>query len=271
MMRILQRIKRELKYKYIEAPKYNNAIVHKYPWFILGNPKSGTTAIAKLLSMASGKTLTADFSRAIPHYTLPLELRYKLLSFKDFIEKYKYEFSNELIKEPMLTFFVKELFTHFPDAKYIFIIRDPYQNIRSILNRLKIPGNLQDIDLFEWEELKITPAWKLALQSEMIGFHSQNYIEAMAHRWNVAASSYLENQDKFILVKYEDFKQDKENYIYQLCGKMGLDIVSNISDQVNVQFQPKGNSKVKIEEFFGDANYKIIESICGENIKKFGY
>ena len=267
----IRKVKQKIKHKFIDVPKYNNAKVNKNAWFILGNPKSGTTAIAKLLSIATDQSLTPDFVRAIKHSTLLLELRYGLLSFQDFIEKYKYEFSQELIKEPALTFVAEELFQYFPNAKYLFIVRDPYQNIRSILNRLKIPGDLQDIDLFQWEELNKTPAWKIALQSEMIGFPTDSYIKAMAYRWNFAVQTYLNNKDKFILVKYEDFNQDKENYIYELCKKIDLNVVNNISEHINVQYQPKGNHNVTIKDFFGEENLKKIEDICGENMKKLGY
>ncbi len=268
---LIKTIKHKLNYHFVELPKYENAKINTEPWFILGFQKGGTTAISRLLSLASNKTLTPDFLRSIPHTTLELELRYGLLSFDNFIEKYKYEFSNDLIKEPLLTFFTDELFHHFPKAKYLFIVRDPYQNIRSILNRLKIPGNLQDIDMFQWEELKKTPKWKISLQSEMIGIPSHDYIEAMAHRWNFAVQTYLTNKDKFILVKYEDFNKDKEKYIYELCKKMKLNIINDISEHVNVQYQPKGNRNMDIEEFFGETNLKKIKSICGVNMKKLGY
>lgn len=271
MESIKQRIKKKIKYTFIEIPKYRNAVVNKKPWFILGNHKSGTTAISTLLSLASGRTLTSDFTRAIPYPCMQLELRYKLLLFSDFIEKYKFEFSNELIKEPFLTFFFEELYQHFPEAKYLFIVRDPYQNIKSILNRLKIPGSLQDIDLFHWEELNKTPSWRTKLQSEMIGFPSDNYIESMSYRWKVATQIYLMNEKKFILVKYEDFIQDKEEYIYELCKKMTLNVNNDISANINVQYQPKGQEHIEIEDFFGKLNLKKIERICGENMKKLEY
>lgn len=255
----------------VDVVKYRNATINYEPLFILGNPKSGTTAIATLISYATGKSLTSDFIRAIPRATLQLEMKFKLLHFQEFMEKYKYEFSKELIKSPLLTFFIKELKQYIPQAKYIFIARDPFQNIRSILNRLKIPGNLKQINLFEWDELNKTPAWKLQLQSQVLGYSTDSYIEAMAYRWNYAVEGYFKNKDKMLLVRYEDFKKDKENYIYRLCEKMDMLVKHNISSYLNVQFQPKGNQDIDIISFFGDHNVRLIKEICQESMLLLGY
>lgn len=245
--------------------------VNTTPIFILGNQKSGTTAIASLLSTATSMSLTPDFVSTIGHPTLQLELNFNLISFNEFIKKYCGEFSNEIIKEPFLTFYINDLLKAFPAAKFVFIVRDPFQNIRSILNRLKIPGNLDDIDLFDWDELNKVPVWRLALQSEMLGINSANYIEAMANRWNYAVESYLHNKDKFILVKYEDFVQDKNSFISDLASQLGLKIQGDISSLINVQFQPKGDCNVDLNMFFGEKNYQTIQKTCSGNIKKLEY
>ena len=56
------------------------------PLFILGNPKSGTTIIANLLSKATKQTLTSDIQSVIKHATLQLD--FNLLSFDDFIKQH---------------------------------------------------------------------------------------------------------------------------------------------------------------------------------------
>ena len=239
------------------------------PLFILGNPKSGTTVIANLLSKATKQSLTSDIQSLIK-YT-PLHLDFKLISFNDFIKTHKYEFSKEIIKEPFLSFYTEELIKSFPNAKFIWIVRDPYQNIRSILNRLKIPGNLQKINFNHFVELEKTPAWKLNLQSRMFGYNSFNYIEAMAFRWNHAINIYKQNKDRIILVKYEDFILDKKKYIEDLSVALDFTIQTDISKYVNIQYQPKGNAEIDLKDFFGIDNYKIIERLCKENMTELGY
>ena len=243
--------------------------VNHKPLFILGNPKSGTTIIAKLLSRATKKTLTSDIKSAIKHITLKLD--FKLLSFDYFIENHKYEFSKEIIKEPFLSFYTEELMKSFPNAKFIWIVRNPYQNIRSILNRLKIPGNLEEIDFNQFSEFEKTPDWKLNLQSSMFGYNSFNYIEAMAFRWNHAVNIYKQHKDRIVLVKYEDFILDKKKYIEDLSLSLELTVKADISNYVNIQYQPKGKSEINLKKFFGVENYNNIEKLCKKNMEELGY
>ena len=246
-----------------------SARINPNPLFILGNPKSGTTIIAKLLSKATKQTLTSDIQSIIKH--APLQLDFNLLSFDNFIKKHKYEFSKEIIKEPFLSLYTEELIKSFPNAKFIWIVRNPYQNIRSILNRLKIPGNLAEINFNNFTELEETPVWKLNLQSRMLGYNSSNYIEALAFRWNHVIKIYRQNQKKITLVRYEDFIIDKQKYIEDLALDLDFTIQSDISNYVNIQYQPKGNSEIDLEEFFGVENYKIIDKLCKENMQELGY
>ncbi|MAB94629.1 MAG: hypothetical protein CMC98_00830, partial [Flavobacteriales bacterium] len=106
------------------------SVLKKEPVFILGNQKSGTTIIANLIAQATKKSLTSDFKSAIKNSSLQLELDFNLLSFNDFVQRYRYEFSKDLIKEPFLSYYVPQLFETFPKAKFILIVRNPFQNIR---------------------------------------------------------------------------------------------------------------------------------------------
>ena len=243
--------------------------VNPNPLFILGNPKSGTTVIANLLSKATKQTLTSDIQSVIKYATLQLDFR--LLNLNDFIKLHRHDFSKQIIKEPFLSFYTEELINSFPNAKFIWIVRNPYQNIRSILNRLNIPGNLQKINFNSFIELEKTPAWKLNLQSGMFGYTSSNYIEAMAFRWNHAINIYKQNKDKIVLVKYEDFILDKKKYIEDLALTLEFTIQTDISNYVNIQYQPKGNPEIDLKEFFGAENYKTIKRLCMENMQEFGY
>ena len=130
---------------------------------------------------------------------------------------------------------------------------------------------MQEINLDNHIELQKNPAWKLNLQSKMFGYKSQNYIEALAYRWNHAFNIYLQNKERIILVKYEDFLIDKKSLIEKLVINLGFSIKNDISNHVNVQYQPKGNSDIDLKDFFGEINYSIIETICKENMQKLGY
>jgi hypothetical protein len=233
------------------------------PIFLLGNQKSGTTIIAYLLSKRTGLTLTNDITRSIPDSSLYLRIRFELQDIDQMLKKYSYEFSKEIIKEPSLTFILPDLITSFPNARYVFISRNPYQNIRSILNRLKIPGNLSEIDMSNYSELALTPVWKLAFNSEWLGSEPLSYIGALAYRWKYAEEIYNNFCSNEIKMCYEDFLMDKLSFIDRLANTLDLKITGEISDLINKQMQPKGNSKVNLIEFFGNNNIEIIHKITG--------
>lgn len=253
-----------LKSAYIEF----TCSIHSAPILILGNQKSGTSAIAALLAEMTGLSLSLDLRKEIDKPTYHLVKKGEL-PFSEFVKINKLDFSREIVKEPNLTLFYEELADYFPQSKFVFVIRDPRDNIRSILNRLKIPGNLSKLEQEYRGEM--TPAWDLILDNSWFGLKGENYIEMMAERWNYTADAFLKNQDKIILTRYEEFLKDKIGEMARLAENLGLDRVNDISDKVDIQFQPRGNRNVKWQEFFGNDNLARIDRICGERMKSFDY
>ena len=239
------------------------------PIFILGHQKSGTTVIAALLSKSTQISPTLDITRAIHDTSLQLKIKYGLMSFDSFVNKYKYEFSKKIIKEPYLTLLYNELSAKFVNAKFVHIVRDPRDNIRSILNRLNIPGNLSKIDIFSYPEIQKNPTWSLAFDTSWLGQISFGYIDALSKRWNIFCDNY--DPTNQILIRYEDFKNDKENVIYKLAETMNIPVVNSIKNDVNKQYQPKGDNSRSWQEFYGEDNLKHIEKVCFEYMKKFDY
>ena len=237
------------------------AKVHPAPIFMLGHAKSGTTAIASLLAKVSGQSVTIDpMFRIDPEGYLQKQLFSGELQLAELIEVYKFYFSTPINKDPKLTFFYEDLCKCFPKAKFIFVIRDPRDNIRSFLNRRGIPGNLDKLpeDKYQWI-------------GNLPPIAGKNYIEKLAKRWNLAADTYLNHQDQFTLIRYEDFVDDKVSTTRSLAKKVGLIASHNIDDYVNLQYQPLGNRQVSWAEFFQAENLHLIETICSERMNCFSY
>ncbi|MES1952426.1 hypothetical protein S4A8_16287 [Salinisphaera sp. S4-8] len=190
--------------------------------------------------------------------------------FSEFALKYRKEFTRDIVKEPALTYFYNDLKVVFPRARYIMIQRHPLENIRSILNRLKIPGNLPEISFDDWPALIDTPVWRLALNSSWLGRESFNYVEALAQRWVIASEIYLAEPHSFTLIKYEDFLEGKVSRITQLAEAMDLPVRNGIGDSVDKQYQPKG-TVVDSRVFFGEENLRVISRICEPVACRFGY
>lgn len=237
------------------------------PIIVLGNQKSGTTAIAALLAQYGDlsstldlRYITPDALRAVQDGSLP---------FRAFVNHYGLDFSRDLIKEPNLTTFYEELAEVFPQAQFVMIVRDPRDNIRSILDRLSLPGDLDQIDAHSLDAFN--PAWHLVLDGSWLGLEGRNYIEMLANRWNTLADVYLHHRDVFHLVHFETFVAHKEATIAQLATRCGIQQRHAITEALDVQYQPRGNRKIPWRDFFGTTNLRRIEALCGSRMAQLGY
>jgi len=242
--------------------------VHPNPIFILGNQKSGTSPVAGLLAKLTGLHLTMDIRREIEHAGIE-RVRRGELPLSEFIRRNKLDFSRPLIKEPNLTFIYSTLAESFPGAKYVFVYRDPRDNIRSILNRLNVSGRQERLTAAQWEDM--TTGWRRVFEGEPAGRKGADYIETLAVRWNFAARILLENTKQFYPVRFEDFLRDKAGEISRLAGQLGLAEKHDITDHVDYPFQPPGDRSVGWVEFFGIINLKRIEDMCGDAMEQLKY
>lgn len=241
--------------------------INTRPVIILGNQKTGTSAVASLVGRAANATVTIDI-RGIcePVFSNILAGR---ISYEDFVKKNRKDFSTDIIKEPALTFIFSNVYSLFPDATYGFIMRDPRDNIRSILNRIGVEGNHREItyDLIA----NCDPNWRGIVTGIWLEPKGDGYIDTLAIRWMHAAQVYSENASFMKLIKYEDFVSNKCEEIYIFTKELGLKVVNDISQYVDIQYQPPGDHSKSWLEFFGEENLAIIERRCASMMNTFAY
>ena len=234
---------------------------------VLGKERSGTTAIAALLAEHTGRSVTLD----VP----PLWGRVALgvaageVDFREFVRRNAHAFSREIIKDPSMTFFYETVREVFPRADYLMIVRDPRTNIRSVLNRVGVPGDAETLP--SRPDPDLDPAWQLAFDGRALGLEGDTYIEVAAARWNQAADAYLEHSEEMTLLRYEDFVADKAAVIARLAREFGLQPAVDIAANVDRQYQAAGDSATDLHTFFGDRNLRRIETICAARMERLGY
>lgn len=237
------------------------------PIFILGNQRSGTTIISNLLAYISNISIQSDLKNINRSYEQYIDFSNNI-DFNEFIHKNKFEFSKKIIKEPNLTPFFNKIYKKFPQSKYIMIVRDPRSNIRSILDRNKIPGDLTKLNKSDKKEILFS--WNLVFGEQLFG--GDYYIDTLAKRWKEFTDIYLENRDKIVLVRYEDFIKDKVGCIKNLAESIKLPLKNKIENKVDKQYQSSGQNRgVNWIDFYGENNLRTIENICTENMQKLGY
>jgi len=265
------RIARSAPERIRDALLMKTARLHPAPVFALGNQKAGTTAVAALLGAATGKSVTHDFIYLLEEREQE-GLMFGREPLSEFVARRRLYFSRDIIKDNSLTFFHRELKELFPAAGFFTIVRDPRDNIRSILNRLGLPGDAGELSDEHRKMLREHPlTWRLMVDGEWPPVEGSSCIERMARRWVLAAQVYTDSAGEMELFRYEDFVADKAGRIAALAEKMGMQAVNDVSELVDVQYQPRGDRRATWAEFFGEKNLGLIEDVCGEVMEKFGY
>lgn len=237
---------------------------------VAGMPKSGTTVIASLLAKAANVEVCSD-----PFHQLDskgVKFREPLfsgtLSLEALWRRHRRVFSGAVVKDPNFPLFLKDLKQLLPDAQFVFIIREPLDNIRSILDRLHLPGDpVKGASLLS----NVTGTWGRVLNGTSPDMPGSDYLERMAWRWRISAMNYVENQEGVYLIRYEDFLKDKKARIERLAGELGFGSLRDISSFLDIQFQPKGKKPSNREVFFGEDNINRIEAIVRPYMTQFGY
>lgn len=229
------------------------------PLFVFGNQKSGTSAVAMLAGAASGLRVTNDFVGAWEPTAGRLVRSEETL--EHFVRKNSWAFSAPIVKEPSLTFVSVPLLDYFGVQKGIFVIREPFANIRSILGRLKISGDIETLDSYKCQ--RINRPWRAILTGADLNNTSSCPVTSLARRWNRAVEVYLDAPERFVLLRYERFCENKSAAIYNLLSEFDIPVLHSVLALENRQFQPSGaEAGVSLEQFFSQRNHEIIEEIC---------
>lgn len=238
---------------------------------VSGMPKSGTTAILKLLAESTGLTSGND-----PFYQLDVlgvsfreDLYAERLSLSDLIRKNPAAFSGDVLKDPNFPFWTKDLKELFPTSKCVHLVRHPADNIRSILDRLNMNGSGDDEQI---RKLGINGTWRSVLDGANPSINGENHIERLAKRWCRAIEGIPPIDSNNLVIKYEDFTKAKQDVIESIVAHFGFDVKRDVGKIVDVQFQPKGKSKAgTTARFFNESTYKKILAITAERRKELGY
>ncbi len=236
--------------------------------FVLGHQKSGTSAVAGLLSELTGRSVAIDFlnedRRPTYHQVTTGEV-----PFERFVRRNRLDFSQEIIKEPNLTFLFPQLQERFPEASFVMVVRDPRTTAKSVLERLALPGDLADLP--DERRRALRRGWGLVFDPSWLHLPAGTYVELLAARWNLCADVYLRNRSLFHLLRYEDFLAAKLDALKGLAGDLGLECTNDIRPRLDNPFQPAGDPQVSVDRFFGAENLARIERICAGHMQRLGY
>jgi hypothetical protein len=235
--------------------------------FVLGNQKSGTTVIAAALAECAGVSVALDL-HAIHTAQATAEYVDHSLDVATIARKCGRRFRAVIVKEPILTFYARELLAKFPIARFAYVVRDPRDNIRSILNRVGVPGNQVALTSAQWN--RIQPVWREVIENRHLGLHRTNYVERLAERWLAAWRLQAIDPQRLIAVRYEDFIADKIQFTHLLTRRLGFAVRNENPKSIHKQFQVRGERDTSWPEFFG-VNLERINRVCSAAMLELGY
>ena len=239
------------------------------PIFVLGNQKSGTTSIAAMLGARAGLQVSLDFPGEVIDPVFD-QIQTNQISFDRFVYKNIEQWRAPIIKEPNLSLLFDEIQQYFPQARFVFIVRHPLDNIRSILNRLNLPGDKEALSDEQLDSLPL--AWKkIVFNSGLAHLQSDHYVESLALRWQCIANVYRSRPESMVLVRYEDFCTDKTGVVDSVCATLGLSAQGDIAHLLDHQFHSRGQRDVDLTAFYGERNLNLITNLCRDGMEYFEY
>lgn len=238
---------------------------------VAGMPKSGTTAIARLLGELTGKTVCSDPLHQLDQAGVPFRqpLFEGSLNLEQLWRSHRQVFAGPIVKDPNFPLLLPQLQDMFPQARVLVTVRDPRDNLRSILDRLGIPGHP---DQAGNALARVQGTWGLVLRGSCPAMPGRDHLEHLAWRWRRSYEPCLAlDQRERLILRYEDFNADKEGQIRRAAQRLGLPARHDISHRVNVSFQPKGKAVTDFEAYFGHDALQRILHIVQPLLAEFGY
>lgn len=247
----------------LAGPRLN--LAQADPVVVLGNQKTGSSAIAGLLAARTGRSLAADVHGA---WQMEPALATGALPSAAFVQRHRYYFRHAIVKENSLTLAADALLAALPRARPVFTLRHPLHNLRSILDRLGWPAEPQPIPTLP----PISHAWRAILDLRPWGVDADDQITALAERWRLTAEAALRHQTRAVWLRYEDFLADKTTAIDQLAEHLGLVPTHPIEGLLDHAFQPRGARRAKpLDAVFPPTARAIVQQICGPLSAEIGY
>lgn len=232
---------------------------------VLGNQKTGSTAIARLLAAIGDLSVSPDLH---PLHAADVHLPNNPDAVASFVQRMRYYFRREVIKENELTPATGALLTVLPKARPVYVVRHPVHNIRSILDRVGLPGHPQRLDALTLSD----DGWTPIVTSRPLGIDADDHITALARRWNYMTAIYRRHSSRLHRVRYEDFVDDKLNTIRSLASELDIECRRDIRPLLDVAFQPRGAHRSTPPEAFFSANaLALIHQECAAGMDLLDY
>ena len=120
-----------------------------------------------------------------------------------------------VLKSPSNTSRIEELLELFPDARFVYIQRNPYDTVRSYLHLIRLMDNWHALQSFDFEEL-------VSRQIVIYRRMAEAYLE----------QRQLIPEGRLVEVRYEELEQDKIGHMRLIYDSLGLEGYDDFAPQL---------------------------------------
>lgn len=279
----------------------------KSPIFIFGNTRSGTTIVQKVMSThpdivgwyepnalwlyADPGRIHDEFEESDATHRVKRYIRQRFL-------KYQKQHGNSIVleKTPQNILRIPYVRAIFPEAKFLFIVRNPFSFISSVEYKWQRPVTGQGIvrrlkdmpisQLHHWvRRYLIQQINKRVLRRKYLSIWGPRYkgiqddlkthdlLTIIARQWSVpsmkAEKDMASFQDGQILrLKYEDFVDNPISDLERICAHCGLEMTNDLVKAAREMV--KSDRKIKWQRFDPRDLARIIPEISSE-MQRHGY
>jgi hypothetical protein len=221
------------------------------PVFIVGCPRSGTTVLFNILSLAlpsfrqEGHWVWELFHPPSKKssYTQTLEAGDLTSISRSFIHAcYKAAFGGQRFvdKNPTNTLRIPAIKSVFPNAKFVCLIRNGPDNVSSLIDAWRHPTRFPGFNVPD--ELMIEgygrDKWVMMLEPGWQNYTKKSIQEVCAHQWLTTNEILLKTKgeitpEDWVEVRYEDLLRTPNETVQKLLNSLGLNMSLAISEFVN--------------------------------------
>jgi hypothetical protein len=189
------------------------------PVIVLGHQRSGTSAIAHLVSKASNSPLVDD-----PPWTFTANVRQVYgddVATARYLEEHRRDVEHGILKAPALTPLAPAIERWNLALRFLVVVRNPRDNIAAAL---------------EWRRDRDANSTTDFWDMRWLGIEETDRLEMLAQRWvrHIEAAQHLNHA---VWVCYDDFCGDKAGVVRRLVDSLGFERCAPIDALVDQQFK----------------------------------
>lgn len=152
----------------------------------------------------------------------------------------------------------------FPDARFVFLWREPRENISSIIDAWRHGGWVTYTDIPGWDG-----PWSLLLPPGWRGLRGRSLAEVAAFQWETTNRIVLDDlqqlpHDRWMALSYAEFVADARQAVQRVCRFAGVEFDTALGDRLARPLPPSKHTLTRPEPDKWRKNATLVEPLLAQ-------